>query len=214
MLTMKQAQRIKDRSIHWREVDSKLPTAIACWTALQELEEEGITLSEAERCDWLAFAWRVDRGSSDINQLLPHALVERYLATLSPEDRAFTLAKGADEVTWGACSWWYLQHSREQVERLHLPQTSMIGAHDPYVIVEQAEGFVAGAILAEKYGFPRHLCDDFPATFWHCLDSRLDGDALVAFYGDDRGYSPTYTVIVTWTPQGLMACYERPEVLS
>ncbi len=187
---------------------------MACWTALQELEEEGVTLSEEEQCDWLAFAWRVDRGSSAINQLLPQTIVHRYLVTLSPEDRAFTLAKGVDEVTWGACSWWYLQRSIEQAERLHLPQTGMIGAHDPYAIVEQADGFAAGAILAEKYGFSPHLCDYLPDTFWHCLDSRQDGDAMVAFYGDDRGYSPTYTVIVTWAPQLLMACYERPVVLS
>ena len=59
MLAMEQAQRIKERSAQWREADSKLPIAMACWTALQELEEEGITLSEMERCDWLVSFVRI-----------------------------------------------------------------------------------------------------------------------------------------------------------
>lgn len=215
MITIAQAKWIRERSKHWQRADRKLPSVMACWIALHELKEIGeVTLSEEEQSDWIAFAWRVDHGNSDINQQLPHTVVERYLTTLSSMDRALIQAKGIDELTLNACFWWYLQQSIEQAGRLALPQTGTVGAHDPYVVIGQVEGFEAGAELAEQFGFSEHLCDTLPDTFWHCLDSRQEGDALIAFYGDDRGWTPTYTTVVTWAPQVLMACYERPLVLS
>lgn len=58
---------------------------------------------------------------------------------------------------------------------------------------------------------PDHLD---PNSMWDVMDFRLDGDAIIALIGDDRGWSQhwLYMVFVGWSPKDLLE-YGRDWVL-
>lgn len=82
--------------------------------------------------------------------------------------------------------------------------------HDPCVLVAHAQGREDGIELAKKWGLYEQVTDTWgsyfePGCMWHEAAHRRDGDAVVLFVGDDRGYAPNweYFVIIKWEPQAV-----------
>ena len=159
------------------------------------------TTTEWTASDWAVFDWR--NRFQDIDQ----ALVDEFMAALSDEERVSPLIAEEDDRKYHAARWHLRKRSEAEAARLGYtlhPKFELL--HVPAALVDWAEGEEAGRTLAAKWGFEYQP----PEAMWYHLDSRRDGDAIIAFMGDDRGYSPDweYYIVVQWAPEEFVRDWE------
>jgi hypothetical protein len=114
---------------------------------------------------------------------------------------------------WNIARQWFYQRSLAEALRLgYKAHDTETFTHSAAVLVEIATGDENGHALAKKYGFK----PDDPAAMWHVLGHRVEGEAVVALIGDDRGWAGNwqYFIAVAWYPASAAeAGYEPTYVL-
>jgi hypothetical protein len=141
--------------------------------------------------------------------------IEAAQARFSQADWQELMSRDESEQTWHIGRALYLHKCQEEARRLGLPLHPTLFNHNPIALVDFAKGVDAGRELMVKYKFTDVAAQSgygymrdgkyfpVPETMWHVLATRRDGDAVIAFIGDDRGWENNweYFVAVAWAPR-------------
>lgn len=139
---------------------------------------------------------------------LPQETVQQFLNACTDEERTILLEKEQQhpgDLIFVATRWHFYMHSLAETTRLGLfphpdyagnPIVIAVLGHQMLVTVDAAKGETAGIALAEKWEFEYSP----PEAMWYTMASRRDGNALIGFCGDDRGWNEDweYYIVVGW----------------
>lgn len=149
---------------------------------------------------------------------IPAEWVEDFESRLNEAEAAkwHGMVLGDVDKVWMLLKEQNLKNARAEAARMGmLPHPTEMLLHDPWVLVGLAQGREAGIELAKKWGLYEQAADTWgryfePCSMWDEVAHRRDGDAVVLFVGDDRGYAPnwTYYVCVKWEPQAVKGWME------
>jgi hypothetical protein len=141
------------------------------------------------------------------------------LSMYSEQDQETLTTMSDSEKSWHLSRALYLAKSQEAAKSIGLEiHPTLAFNHNPIAVIDFAKGIDAGHELMAKFNFNDGVGESgycfyrdsklmpTPETMWHVLATRRDGDAVIAFIGDDRGWEKhwEYFVAVAWAPQELV----------